>query len=93
MSRTLEAAWRKAEREYERAAKRSAGILTKPDNDPIWSDQEFWDKRWPVIVDNAADAVEKASAAFLAFYDADPHRASDLGGLFAKDRMARRVFA
>lgn len=70
MTRTYpSAAIEKAEREYQKACERRSDILTRPDDDPIWADETFWQTRWGVICEREYAALEKAAALWLKHYE------------------------
>jgi hypothetical protein len=44
--------------ELKKADKAISRILTKPPDDPIWHNEDFWGNRWPLMVDRYAEANE-----------------------------------
>ena len=49
-------------RQVSRAQARQDSILLAPAEDSLWRDQEFWDERWPAMVDSLCELREKAQA-------------------------------
>lgn len=49
----------KADRERLSFSSQIDDVIARPASDPIWSDENFWARRWPAIVEKYGCAIDR----------------------------------